>query len=317
MTKMKNVVGVFVLLALFLPLSTDAKDKSKIDDKKLKAENIQIHEKKYLPVTGKGKPTGKPGTAAPFSATGTLGDQVLGERYAVVVGVCDYPGTANDICKSDGDAWNMNDALLNRYGFNPANVYLLRDSEAKYGSIAGALNDILAKVTPQDEIIFFFSGHGTTANVADGDKENIDEGIVVWGDNDDFNYIWDGQLKSWFSNFPNARNIFIFDSCKAGGMNDVAKDGRVVVMSSAEKENSFVYTQGEYGEGLFSHFFVKEGMLDGLADSYNTQNVSDTKVALEEAAMYAKEKVSWFANTYLWHSQTVNINDLFLNDLLF
>lgn len=312
----KTRIAVALFAALFFIASTAfGSNEKKIDSKKLKAENIQIHKKKYLPAEEKGKPTGKPGQVSTFNATGVLGEPTSGQKYAVVIGICDYPGSANDICKSDGDAYNMNEALTLKYGFDSANIHLLRDGNATYDNIVLALNDILNKATANDEIVFFFSGHGTTANVADGDKERIDEGIVVHdGTNPDF--IWDGQLKNWFESFPTSRIVFVFDSCKAGGMNDVAKEGRLVVMSSAEKENSFVYTNGYLGEGLFSHFFVNEGMLQNKADGYNLPKTTDGNVATEEAAVYAKEKVSSYADTYLWHSQTVTVSDNFGDDLL-
>ena len=312
-------IKIALVLAIFLivfPLVGFAKNDQKIDRKELEAKDVKIHQKKPIPAMDKGKPVKPPVIdTSQFSATGVVGEVTAGQKYAIVVGICDYPGTANDICKSDGDAKNMHDALIFKYGYKEENIYLLRDMLATYNNVADAVDVIKAKVQPIDEVVFFFSGHGTTGKVNDGDTEKIDEGIVTH-DGTSLRLIWDGQLRSWFSNINASRVIFIFDSCKAGGMNDVARDGRLVVMSSAEAENSFVYTNGEYGEGLFSHFFVNEGMLQNKADAYNQLNFSDTKVAVEEASVYAKEEVSSYANTYLWHSQTVNVSDLFPNDLV-
>ncbi|EKE16452.1 MAG: polysaccharide deacetylase [uncultured bacterium] len=316
MKKIKILTSLFVALMVLLPLVSTAKNEQKIDRKELKAKDVIIHNKKPIPAIEKGKPVKPPVIdTSQFSATGTPGDSASGNKYAIVIGICDYPGLANDICKSDGDAKNMHDALVTKYSYAEENIYLLRDMGATYDSIADAVDAVKAKVQPNDEVVFFFSGHGTTGRVNDGDAEKLDEGIVTHNGTN-LIAIWDGQLRNWFSDINTSRVIFIFDSCKAGGMNDVAKDGRVVVMSSAEAENSFVYTNGEFGEGLFSHFFVNEGMLQNKADTYNQLNFSDLNVAVEEASVYAKEKVSSFANTYLWHSQTVNVSDLFVNDLV-
>lgn len=316
MKKTKILTSLFVALMVLLPLVGIAKTEQKIDRRELEAKDVIIHKKKPIPAIEKGKPINPPVIdTSQFNATGNPGESASGQKYAIVIGICDYPGTTNDICVSDGDAKNMHDALVSKYGYAEENVHLLRDMGATYSSIADAVDAVRAEVLPGDEVVFFFSGHGTTGRVNDGDAEKLDEGIVSHNGTS-LVAIWDGQLKGWFSGFNTSRIIFIFDSCKAGGMNDVAKDGRVVVMSSAEAENSFVYTNGAFGEGLFSHFFVNEGILLNEADSYNQLNVPDMSVAVEEASVYAKEKVSLFANTYLWHSQTVNVSDLFTNDLV-
>lgn len=316
MKKAKILTGLLTLAIMLLPAVSMAKSEKKIDRSELDAKDVQIHKKKPIPVMDKGKPANPPAVDAnQVSASGILGEQTLGQKYAIVIGICDYPGTANDICKSDGDAWNMKNALVDKYGYSLENIFLLRDLGATYNNIAEAIDAVKARVLPGDEVVFFYSGHGTTGRVSDGDTEKLDEGIIAH-DGTSLKIIWDGQLRSWFGDIKTSKVVFVFDSCKAGGMNDVAKEGRVVVMSSAEAENSFVYTNGEFGEGLFSHFFANEGMLQNLADSYNKLNLSDANVSVEEASVYAKEKVASFASTYLWHAQTVNINDLFINDLL-
>jgi len=97
------------------------------------------------------------------------------------------------------------------------------------------------------------------------------------------------------SGFDTSRIIFIFDSCLAGGMNDVAKAGRIVVAGTEENQVGYVLTRGDessgiFGEGVFSHYFVNEGMLEGLADLYdNIPNIKD--VTIEEAFDYAKENI--------------------------
>ncbi len=288
----------------------------------LEAKDVKIYKKQKLSKEVKekikdaikGKPASPPGLdkkdkdePAGETATGILGEPVSGDRYAVVVGICDYPGTANDICLSDGDAWNMKNALVDVYGYDQGNIILLRDLNATFENIYNAVEDIKAQAGPNDEVVFFYSGHGTTARVNDGDKENIDEGLVVH-DGTSLQFIWDGQLKAWFEDFAATRIAFVFDTCKAGGMDDVAKDGRMVVMSSQEKENSYVYSQGEYGEGFFSHYFVNLGMLQEMADGMNELKDVDGNVAVEESFLYAKDIVDYL--------QVPKMTDLFLNDLL-
>jgi len=279
------------------------------------------------------------------AATGILGAEVTGNKYAVVIGICDYLGRDMDICSSDGDSYNMVTALIKNYGYDPENIFWFRDkgngaviidgNKISYGvptheNIKKAVMDIKYErgLSIDDEVVFFFSGHGVSGTVNDGvveyenDGEEIDEGIMVYDsdrkiDGDGYSkldFIWDGELRSWFYGFGTERVVFIFDTCLAGGMNDVVRDednaiynNRIVVMSSEETQSSSVYSDGKFGEGMFSRYFVNEGMLQGLADGYNQPEETDNNVAVEEAFDYAKENII---------TQTPVINDNFTNDLL-
>lgn len=335
----------------------DTSQNSKSDSfRSMHATNIKIAKK--IPASlaveeTKGGPAIPPGQDKDddFServATGVLVDEIIGNKYAVVIGICDYPDEDWDICLSDGDSYNMVTALIENYGYDPDNIYWFRDNGGEievdgniinYGiptheNISVAVMEIRGKITSQnDEVVFFFSGHGVNGEVDDGtveyenDEEIIDEGIVVYdsdGEEDGDGYsildfIWDGELRSWFYDFGTDRIVFIFDTCLAGGMNDVVNDendepynNRVVVMSSGETQSSGVYSGGEFGEGMFSRHFVNEGMLQGLADGYNQLENPDTYVTVEEAFDYTKENLP----SYLKFRQNPVISDMFTNDLL-
>lgn len=292
-----------------------------------------------------------------LAATGVTG-AMLSEssvKYAVVIGICDYPDglTYDDICLSDGDALNMYHALIMEYGFLPENISLLRDmadeldgdvksKSATYDNIKSAVDHVRSVVDADDEVIFFFSGHGVTGIYDDGDaevkKNNPDEAILVHNGVDQYAYIWDGDLRQWFSDFATERITFVFDTCRADGMNDVMQNvsvsdnGPIFVAATSEKGTAYVYSSGEAGEGIFSHYFVNNGMRGyvgpggGWADGYNQIGWDDRMldgwlngpvigqdgyVVVEEAYEYAREKV---ANYY--SDQIVTIKDLFKNDNL-
>jgi len=128
---------------------------------------------------------------------------------------------------------------------------------ASFDNIYNAIMTLKSKVTPDDEVVFYFSGHGSTGRAADGDSEVIDEAIVVHDGNPDGQIllIWDGQLKTWFEDFPTSRVIFIFDSCYSGGMTDLAAEGRIVAMASEERE--FSLESAEWGHGQFTYYFLE------------------------------------------------------------
>jgi len=317
--------------------------------KPVHATNIKVVKKVLLPSAVreiKGKPAfpGKNKTKE-GAATGVLGESATGNKYAIVIGICDYPGTDYDLCESDGDSLHMYKALTTLYGYDPANIYLFKDmgkqsgfGETHYGeptrnAIYGAIMDIKNKVATdsasglKDEVTFFFSGHGTSGIVDDSDAERIDEAIFVHGNkgtdtNDNVSYIWDGELRGWFDGFATTRIAFVFDSCLAGGMNDVAGEGRVISMATDETHSAYVYSpagedvdgDGIYdGEGVFSRLFVNKGMLQGLADVYDHDSDATTQdVVVEEEFDYAKKNIPG----YLKRRQKPVISDKFDKDLL-
>ncbi len=251
--------------------------------------------------TLRGKPAGK-GKPSTNAATGILG-ATTGNKYAIVIGISDYPGTANDLKYADDDADEMYKALTTIYGYTPENIYLLKDMGANFSAVHDAIYNLQTKTGSSDEIVFFFSGHGGKGRASDGDKEAIDESIIVHdGDpNGTLLYIWDGQLKEWFNGFNTSRIVFIFDSCVAGGMTDLAATGRIINMATTETGTAYEFVDLENGQ--FTYYFVDEGMLQGLADLVGTPVV----VTIEEAFDYSKAKSVL---------QTPTISDLFPYDLL-
>jgi len=313
--------------------------------KPIPATNIEVVKKVFSEDVGKGKGNPSPPPKTGGAATGILGDYpVTGTKYAVVIGICDYPGTNLDLCQSDGDSLHMYKALTELYGYEPQNIRLFKDDGGTAGSLLGnvvydiptrgniynAIMDIKSYATSGDEVVFFFSGHGAKGTLQWGDAEDPDEAIVVWNTEADTEgnviYIWDDELRDWFSGFGTTRIVFVFDSCLAGGMNDVAITGRVVSMATGETQSAYVYsTAGEDvdgdgikdGEGVFSRLFANEGMLQGKADKYdhgyrtNPETLGED-VVVEEAFDYAKTNIP----PYLKVRQKPVISDNFLNDLL-
>lgn len=218
--------------------------------------------------------------------------------YQVPEDVPDYPIDGSEAtlideqknnCK-DGDSVNMEKTLIEKYGFAPSNVIRLSDSKATFSEIEKNVMKLVGGTTedgtvypgilePEDELVFFFSGHGALSgdDTIDGDlDENDDGGIVIYDktydaekyiDNidgyagtynnqiayDDSAYIWDGQLRAWFANAATDRIFFAFDTCHAAEMDDLVwtdgtrttkVDGRVLAYSSGKEESSYTYYLG-------------------------------------------------------------------------
>ncbi len=315
--KTKILIGILVSFLVISVVSVglvgakpDNPGQGRKPDKQRPVPATDVELVKKITVSRPGPPIVPPGQTKPgkgkkrAAATGILGEPVSGSQYAIVVGISNYPGEDNDLNYSDDDAIEMAEALTDVYGFS--NVTLLMDDDATRYAILTAIDNI-----PMDagEVVFFFSGHGANGIAEDGDKERLDEAIVVHN-GVELVPIWDGELQGAFSEFATSRIIFIFDTCLAGGMErDLGESGRVIAMATTER--GYAYESDAWENGEFSYYFVDWGTLQGYANvhDYDADEILEEpeQVTVEEAFDYAKANCSYDKPT---------IGDDFDDDLL-
>lgn len=247
----------------------------------------------------------KPEAKASTAATGSVGSLTDGKKYAIVIGINDYPGDANDLQYAAADANAVENVLRSKYGFDATNITSLT-SKCTRTEIYDTVTGLKEKLTSSDELVFFYSGHGAKGKAADGDSSNNDQAIVVWNgttDADGFAFVWDGELKKLFDDFRTNRIVFIFDSCSSGGMGVLAKSGRIVNMACSASGYSYESSTWGGGHGQFTYYFAIQGMLFNNADT----KPKDGKVTVEEAFDYTNRSCTL---------QKPVIADAFANDLL-
>ncbi|MEI8200434.1 MAG: caspase family protein [Eubacteriales bacterium] len=301
MLKLPKVIAI-VSLILSLQVSLVSADSGAGQAnryKPVKAQDVEIVKKAAL----KGAPA-KPDKTLARAATGTIGAAIPagGKKYAIVIGISDYPGTSSDLSFGDKDAIEVKNVLITDYGFNA--VKILTNNQATTSAIYDEVKNMKALLGPDDELVFFYSGHGAKGKADDGDSNKTDQSIVVWKGSEaqGFDFIWDGQLKDWFSGFSNSRIIFIFDSCLSGGMSVLNSPGRIVNMACTANGLSYEGDSWGGGHGQFTYYFVMQGLDAGKADSFTKDGI----VTVEEAFDYSKVNCI---------SQTPTIADGFQNDL--
>jgi hypothetical protein len=185
------------------------------------------------------------------------------DRWAVVIGISDYRGTKYDLRYCDDDARDMYNYLLSK-GYPAGNIKLLLDGNATAKNIMAAIDWLKSVTGPNSEVVFFYSGHGSTYDgYNDGDTEYTDEAIV----SSDLYLILDGQLRQKFSALSSTKIAFIFDSCFSGGMDDLSGSGRVVVAACGETEYSYDGTPDQ-ANGVFTYYYV--GTSDSGLQTYGT-----------------------------------------------
>jgi hypothetical protein len=86
--------------------------------------------------------------------------QPTGRKYALLIGIDAYKDVrALKGCNTDVDLQRQ--LLLHRYGFQPADILELRDTNATYSNIINAFQThLIQQAQPGDTVVFLFSGHG-------------------------------------------------------------------------------------------------------------------------------------------------------------
>ena len=102
----------------------------------------------------------------------TLLDRIKKEAtyYGLIIGVDKYDDpNLPDLDNPVKDAEKIREVLVSRYNFSEENLILLKN--ARRDDIVMALDDLAGKVTPMDNVLIFYAGHGTwdeKANIGTG-----------------------------------------------------------------------------------------------------------------------------------------------------
>ncbi|WP_343517580.1 caspase family protein [Sphingomonas sp.] len=147
---------------------------------------------------------------------------------ALVVGIGDYGRLMQPLpgCANDRSGWS--ELLRGALGLGGGELRVRADAEATKLTLLNDLAWLLDSVSPGDQRVFFFAGHGArlrrrdpVTGIAD---DVIDETIVAHpgasGDHESF-MLFDADLAAMIdqSGFPqSARLTLILDSCHSGGM---------------------------------------------------------------------------------------------------
>jgi hypothetical protein len=182
--------------------------------------------------------------------------------FAVMVGVSDYAGTANNLDYTDEDALKLGEALRREGVLNPSSI-TLTNAEATVAGVQAAFRRVAAQAGPEDMFLFFFSGHGgqtdpeaATAFEPDGRTEFISlrDGRIT-----------DAEMADLFGSLRTRLSMLVLDSCFSGGFarNVVSRPGVMGLFSSEEDLTSAVADKFSAG-GYLAHF-LRAGM-SGEAD---------------------------------------------------
>lgn len=225
--------------------------------------------------------------AAPVSARESVatGSAIApaGNTYAVVIGINTYPGHALNYCVAD--ATDFGSTLINKYLVPSKNVDMLTNDMATKSQIMAGITWLKNKSGSSDDVIIYYSGHGTN-----GFKGQ--SGIVAYdGVNAGSGIIWSSELGAAISGIHAKRIAVMLDCCYGNGFaGDLNLPNVLAMMSSAGLSGETAL----FGHGVFTYWFLEQGIIKGLADNpaVNRYANSDGKTPFEEAFDYAFQNMT-------------------------
>jgi hypothetical protein len=145
-------------------------------------------------------------------------------RYALLVGISDYPGDENDLIGPDDDARLMQALLVERFGFDRANIVTLQNEDATRTNIARGIAQHLGQAGPNGVAVLYYSGHGAPVgeNVGitgslDVEPSGQDQVLAVYG-TDDLSVLLDEELGYLVESLEAGRSLVIIDACFSGSI---------------------------------------------------------------------------------------------------
>ncbi|GAB1257498.1 hypothetical protein NBRC116494_20000 [Aurantivibrio plasticivorans] len=191
-----------------------------------------------------------------------LNDIQFGRYFALIIGNQDY-WYIEDLRSPKNDTLNLQRVLEDKYGFS---TILIQDADEK--SILNALNDLHEQLTPEDNLLIYYAGHG---NIRKSSSSNRQRGywLPVDAQADRFsNWISNSVISDHLDRIQ-ARSILVLaDSCYAGNM---ASDKSPFLLGSVNKKLS--KESIEVGLARRSRLVISSGgikpVLDGTQSQYS------------------------------------------------
>ncbi len=190
------------------------------------------------------------------------------QRYALCVGINEYPGEGNDLAGCVNDALDWAELLKER-GYTPLAIL---DSAATKVAILSTLRAMLELARRGDRVVFTFSGHGTWIPDIDGDeKDGRDEALCPY----DFasGVITDDELHDVLQQRRlGVRVTILSDSCHSGtvarGLYDSRTDAKARYLPPAQFLRGTMLSEAHAVQGMRAKSVSRAGaiLVSGCAD---------------------------------------------------
>lgn len=184
--------------------------------------------------------------------------QLLAENKALIIGVSEYYNTNDNLPGVALDVDNMYE-VVRMLGYHDKNIVTLRDSQATRDNVIEAIRDhLIAGSKPNDNLLLYFSGHGTRVYDENGDEaDGIDEALVLYGASPEESFFIDDEFSSLLGQIQ-SNNLYVYiDACHSGS----------ATRSMIAKPNGLGVN--EYRSKFYTHKGLPKGGSDGFLTSKN------------------------------------------------
>lgn len=229
------------------------------------------------------------------------------QKYALLIGINDYKSPRiRDLNYSEADATYLKDMLVKYARYEPENVKLLLGNKATYAQIKKEIYWLGQMAQKDDDVFFYFSGHGTRIEDTDGNEEDgMDEAFCPYETDieNPASVILDDEIGHWFRRVTAKQVIVVLDCCHSGGAagrsleNDGSKGLEIVSKSTGRGllnpdddpyakdlnvDNKFImtasdadeqsYENPQLGHGVFTYYIGEA--IRGEADINEDQEIT-------------------------------------------
>jgi hypothetical protein len=228
--------------------------------------------------------------------------------YILAVGIDRYRDSSINLKYAAKDARDFITELADKAGtiYKPANIYLtsLVNEEAGKQNILATIDKLALQVKHGDSFVFFNASHGLLLQsqyyiVTGSFDGRLDTGASLISSN---------EIVEMSKKIKSLSQLFIFDTCHAGGVDTIVSglyDARMSVL--AKKMGLYIYASagsvqtaldGYQGNGLYTHT-----LLEGLKNGTAVDKEKSGAVTVKSLGVYSKEMTTELSGK-LGHPQT-------------
>ncbi len=227
--------------------------------------------------------------------------------YILAIGIDQHKDKTVNLKYAVKDARDMENKIRAQAAtlYKARNIHydLITDEKATKARIAEKVNNLSKRIKPQDGFILFVAGHGVLLQNQYYMLTHDFNGRV-----NDTNMISSNEIVEASKKIKSLSQLFIFDTCHAGGVDTIVSglyDARMSVL--AKKMGLHIYASasdkqmaldGYKGNGLFTYT-----LLDGLNNNKLADKNKDGKVSVVGLGSYSKERTTNISKE-IGHSQT-------------
>ncbi len=227
--------------------------------------------------------------------------------YIMAVGIDQYKDNTVNLKFAVKDAKDLEEKLKTQSAtlYKPQNIHfsVLTDREATKTNIVSKINELSNITKPQDSFILFVAGHGVLLQNQYYMLTHDFNGEV-----NNTSMISSNEIVEMSKKIKSLSQLFIFDTCHAGGMDTIVSglyDARMSVLAKkmglhiyASANNKQAAMDGYKGNGLFTYT-----LLDGLNNNKEADKNKEGKVSIVGLGEYSKKMTSNISKQ-IGHEQT-------------